>query len=177
MELWHGPTSAFKDLALQIMPLFFSEAAKMDNKSFKYLILVATSGDTGKAALEGYKNKENISIMVFYPNSHVSKLQELQMVTQEGNNVAVYSVDGDFDAVQTAVKQVFNDKEFNKELFDHYQVILSSANSINWGRLIPQIVYHVSGYIDLADKHIIDWGDKIDIAVPTGNFGNILAAF
>lgn len=175
LELWHGPTSSFKDLALQIMPLFFSEAA--EKKSVQYLILVATSGDTGTAALTGYKDKKKVSIIALYPKTHVSKLQELQMITQEGNNLTVYAVPGDFDAVQKIVKAVFNDKGFNKKLFAKYQTILSSANSINWGRLIPQIIYHISGYIDLVDRHIISLGDKIDIAVPTGNFGNILGVF
>lgn len=175
LELWHGPTLSFKDLALQIMPLFFSEAA--EKKSVQYLILVATSGDTGTAALAGYKDKKKVSIIALYPKTHVSKLQELQMTTQEGNNLAVYAVPGDFDAVQKIVKAVFNDKDFNKELLVKYQTILSSANSINWGRLIPQIIYHISGYIDLVDRRIISLGDKIDIAVPTGNFGNILGAF
>jgi len=185
LELWHGPTSAFKDLALQIMPIFFSEALHKDNKKrisndekpLHYLILVATSGDTGKAALEGYKNKKDITIMVFYPHGHVSQLQELQMNTQEGSNVAVYSVDGDFDTTQSLVKDIFNDREFNNRLFSEYQTVVSSANSINWGRLAPQIIYYISSYLDLVDKKVIKLGEKIDIAVPTGNFGNILAAF
>ncbi|MDO8639631.1 MAG: threonine synthase [bacterium] len=185
LELWHGPSATFKDLALQIMPLLFSESLNINNKTriamgekpVKYLLLVATSGDTGKAALEGYKDKENIFIIILYPDNHVSKLQELQMVTQEGNNLAVYALNGDFDAVQTTVKEVFNDKKFNQELFNKYQILLSSANSINWGRLVPQIVYYVSSYIDLIGKNILTWGDQINITVPTGNFGNILAAF
>lgn len=185
LELWHGPTSAFKDMALQIMPYFFSEAIKADNKKrllkklkpLHYLILVATSGDTGKAALEGYKDKENISIVVFYPDGHVSQLQELQMVTQEGSNVAVYTVKGDFDATQRLVKDIFNDKEFNSQLLNKFQTVLSSANSINWGRLLPQIVYYFDSYLQLINQNRIELGEEIDIAVPTGNFGNILAAF
>lgn len=185
LELWHGPTSSFKDMALQIMPLFFSEAIKKDNtkrikqgkKPLRYLILAATSGDTGKAALEGFKDKENIYICVFYPDCHISKLQELQMITQEGANVAVYGMNGDFDAVQAMVKNIFNDSEFNKRLLFQNQTILSSANSINWGRLIPQIIYYVHSYLNLVDKNIIKLGEQADIAVPSGNFGNILAAF
>lgn len=178
LELWHGPTLAFKDMALQIMPLLFSEAIKKrDETSLRYLILVATSGDTGKAALEGYKDKKDIAIMVFYPYGHVSKLQELQMTTQIGKNIAVYAIDGDFDAVQKIVKDIFNDKRFNQKLLDKYQTVLSSANSINWGRLLPQIIYYASSYIDLVDRKGIQWGDRIDVVVPTGNFGNILAGF
>lgn len=177
LELWHGPTAAFKDLALQLTPIFFSEAIKMSGENFKYLILTATSGDTGKAALEGFKDKENLSIIVFYPDNHVSRLQKLQMVTQDGSNVSVIAVKGDFDVVQKLVKGVFNDRKFNEKLQEKYQTILSSANSINWGRLIPQIIYHISSYLDLVNKNVIKIGKQIDIAVPTGNFGNILAAF
>lgn len=185
LELWHGPTSAFKDMALQIMPYFFAEALKEDNrkriksgkKPLKYLILVATSGDTGKAALVGFKNKKGISIIVFYPKSGVSSLQELSMTTQVGNNLEVIGINGYFDDAQRSVKDVFNDKEFNKKLLKKYNTVLSSANSINWGRLLQQVVYHVRSYLDLVDNKIINYGDNIDIAVPTGNFGNILAAF
>lgn len=177
LELWHGPTLSFKDIALQIMPLLFLEALKKNRTPLRYLILVATSGDTGKAALVGYKDRDNISIMVIYPHNHVSKLQELQMTTQEGSNVAIYAMHGDFDAVQRVVKDIFNDKVFNQKLLDNYQTVLSSANSINWGRLLPQIVYYVSSYIDLVDRKVIQWGNRIDIVVPTGNFGNILAGF
>ena len=185
LELWHGPTSAFKDLALQIMPHFFSEALKSDNqkrrkkgeKPLCYLILVATSGDTGKAALEGYKDKEGVSIIVFFPDKRVSKFQELSMTTQEGNNVEVYAMSGNFDDTQRCVKETFADNDFNKLLLDKYQTVLSSANSINWGRLIPQIVYHVNSYLELADQGTISLEETMDVAVPTGNFGNILAAF
>ncbi len=175
LELWHGPTSAFKDMALQIMPYFFAEAAKKSSQ--KYLILVATSGDTGKAALEGYKDKGGISIIVFYPDKGVSKLQALQMTTQEGQNLKVFSVQGNFDDVQSYVKEVFNDEKFNNQLFKKQDTVLSSANSINWGRLLPQIVYHIFSYLNLIEQKVIKKGDEIDIAVPTGNFGNILAAF
>ena len=183
-ELWHGPTAAFKDMALQIMPLFFSEAVKTNNakrqkegnKPLTYLVLVATSGDTGKAALEGYKDKEFISIMVFYPFGHVSQLQQLQMSTQEGKNVNIFAIRGDFDDTQRLVKDIFNDSTFNN-ILKQKNIVLSSANSINWGRLLPQIVYHISGYIDLVNQKKIVLGDEIDIAVPTGNFGNILAAY
>jgi threonine synthase len=185
LELWHGPTYAFKDMALQLLPLLFSEAVKHDNeqrgknnqKPLQYLILAATSGDTGSAALDGYKNKEKISAIAFYPDKKISRLQELQMITQEGKNTRVYAITDDFDKVQTTVKQIFNDQEFTKILFDKSQCVLSSANSINWGRLIPQIVYHISSYIELVDKQVITLGDQIDIAVPTGNFGNLLAAY
>lgn len=177
LELWHGPTSAFKDLALQVMPLLFLEAVKASRENCKYLILTATSGDTGAAALAGYNNKDNLSIIVFYPHHHVSKLQELQMTTADGKNIAVFSLKGDFDKVQTTVKAVFNDQQFNQTLRDKYQIVLSSANSINWGRLLPQIIYHITSYMDLADKGIIELGDPVDMAVPTGNFGNIMAAF
>ncbi len=174
LELWHGPTAAFKDMALQIMPLFFSEAAKKTKKH--YLILVATSGDTGKAALEGYKNKKEISIAVFYPHNKVSMLQHLQIATQEGSNVKVCAVNGNFDDTQTLVKKVFADKQFADRL-GKSNVILSSANSINWGRLLPQIIYHISAYLDLVKTRVLTLGDPIDIVVPTGNFGNLLAAY
>lgn len=184
LELWHGPTSAFKDMALQLMPHFFTGALKRDNegkkkkeKQLHYLILVATSGDTGKAALEGYKNKEGTSIIVFYPFGGISKLQKLSMITQEGSNVEVVGMNGDFDDAQRNVKEVFNDKVFGRLLLDKYNIVLSSANSINWGRLLPQIVYHLSSYLDLVRKKVIKPGDEVDIAVPTGNFGNIIAAF
>lgn len=185
MELWHGPTAAFKDLALQIMPLFFETAVKEENtlrvargeKPLHYLILVSTSGDTGKAALEGYKDKENMSILAMYPDQRISFLQERQMITQTGDNVAVYAVEGDFDAVQEIAKQIFNDKEFKQTLLDKQQAVLSSANSINWGRLMPQIVYYIAAYVNLVAQHGLQMGDLIDVAVPTGNFGNILAAF
>ncbi|MBI3342106.1 threonine synthase [Candidatus Curtissbacteria bacterium] len=184
-ELWHGPSGAFKDMALQIMPLMFEEACAKDNRAreaaslgpLRYFVIGTTSGDTGAAAIEGYKNKRSLSIAVFYPRGKVSRLQELMMTTQDGNNVFVGAMEGDFDAIQRAAKETFADKEFNDLLLDQYGVVLSSANSINWGRIVPQIAYHVSAYVDLLEKGVIEPGDKIDIAVPTGNFGNILSAF
>lgn len=177
LELWHGPTSAFKDMALQLTTRLFFESLKVENDKRNYLIVVATSGDTGKAALEGYKNQKGIRIIVFYPHRGVSALQELSMITQEGNNVGVYVMQGNFDDVQRSVKETFNDKAFNEKLLKKKNVVLSSANSINWARLFPQIFYHVKSYLDLVSEKVIKLGDEIDIAVPTGNFGNILSAY
>ena len=174
LELWHGPTAAFKDVALQIKPRLFSQCIK---KGKKYLILVATSGDTGKAALEGYKNKAGISIVVFYPGGKVSKLQELSMLTADGKNLAVIAVKGNFDDTQRLVKDIFADSGFNRKLKKDYKTYLSSANSINWCRIMPQIVYHLYGYLQLVEQKAIHFTDPIDIVVPTGNGGNILAAF
>lgn len=176
LELWHGPTCAFKDMALQIMPRLLSGALEKTGEKRQALILVATSGDTGKAALEGYKDVKNISIMVFYPENGVSKAQKQQMVTQEGSNVNVCAIKGNFDDAQSGVKKIFGDKDFAKAL-DEKGFFLSSANSINWGRLAPQIVYYVSAYCDLINQNEIKLGDVIDVCVPTGNFGNILAAY
>ena len=176
LELWHGPTCAFKDMALQIMPRLLSGALEKTGESRQALILVATSGDTGKAALEGYKDVKNISIMVFYPENGVSKAQKQQMVTQEGANVNVCAIRGNFDDAQSGVKRIFGDKEFANVL-NEKGFFLSSANSINWGRLAPQIVYYVSAYCDLINQNEIKLGDTIDVCVPTGNFGNILAAY
>ncbi|MBO6304486.1 MAG: threonine synthase [Selenomonadaceae bacterium] len=176
LELWHGPTSAFKDMALQLLPELMSVALKKTGEKAEILILVATSGDTGKAALEGFKDAEQIKIMVFYPNGGVSDMQRLQMATQEGKNVKVVSVIGNFDDAQTGVKQIFGDEKFNAALLKQ-NVKLSSANSINWGRLVPQIVYYFSAYADLLKAKKINLGDKIDFSVPTGNFGDILAAY
>ncbi|WP_110952840.1 threonine synthase [Massilibacillus massiliensis] len=176
LELWHGETSAFKDMALQLLPQLMSTAIKKTEKKEKIAILVATSGDTGKAALEGFKDVEQIQIIVFYPNGGVSKIQRLQMITQQGKNVAVVAVDGNFDDAQTGVKNIFNNKRFHHELLEKgFQ--LSSANSINWGRLVPQIVYYFSSYTDLLKQQAIQKGDKINFVVPTGNFGNILAGY
>ncbi|PWM43871.1 MAG: threonine synthase [Clostridiales bacterium] len=176
LELWHGPTAAFKDMALQIMPILLSKSLDITNEKRTALILVATSGDTGKAALEGYRDVEKIKIMVFYPNDGVSDIQKHQMASQEGKNVNVCSINGNFDDAQTGVKAIFSDTEIANEL-DEKGLFLSSANSINWGRLVPQIVYYVSAYCDLVrDKRIV-LGDKIDVCVPTGNFGNIFAAY
>ena len=176
LELWHGPTCAFKDMALQILPHLLTRAAAKTGEKSVIVILVATSGDTGKAALEGFKNVPGTKIIVFYPEQGVSKIQRLQMVTQEGNNVSVVAVRGNFDDAQNGVKKIFGDIEFNRKLSkENYK--LSSANSINWGRLAPQIVYYFSAYLDLAAKGEITLGEKINFVVPTGNFGNILAAY
>ena len=176
LELWHGPTCAFKDVALQILPHFLTAAMRKTGESKEIVILVATSGDTGKAALEGFKDVEGTRIAVFYPNDGVSDIQKLQMVTQSGKNVFVSSINGNFDDAQTGVKTIFTDDNAKKELFEN-NFILSSANSINWGRLVPQIVYYVSAYCDLLKNGEISMGDKINVCVPTGNFGNILAAY
>lgn len=176
LELWHGPTSAFKDMALQLLPHLMTISAAKNQEKREIVILVATSGDTGKAALAGFQDVPGTRIVVFYPQDGVSKVQQRQMTTQEGNNVYVAAVIGNFDDAQSGVKKIFADPAFNERLNDH-NMKLSSANSINWGRLVPQIVYYVSAYLDLvAGKHI-NAGDKINIVVPTGNFGNILAAY
>lgn len=181
LELWHGPTSAFKDMALQCMPLVFSEAVSerlaAGEAMFDYLVLVATSGDTGKAALEGFAGRDHTRIAVFYPADGVSDIQRKQMVTQHGENVAVFGMQGTFDDCQSSVKAAFNDEAFNAELRSAFGVELSSANSINWGRLLPQIVYYASAYADLVKAGSLACGEHLDVAVPTGNFGNILAAF
>ncbi len=176
LELWHGPTSAFKDMALQIMPRLFTRALKKCGEERCAMILVATSGDTGKAALEGYRDVEGTKIKVFYPVHGVSRVQKMQMQTQEGKNVSVCAIEGNFDDAQNGVKRIFADKEIAKEL-NEKGVFLSSANSINWGRLVPQIVYYVSAYLDMVNSGEISLGEKIDICVPTGNFGNIFAAY
>ena len=176
LELWHGPTCAFKDYALQLMPRLLVEAKKNLGRTEKTLILVATSGDTGKAALDGYHDIPGVEIAVFYPTGGTSEIQRLQMATQEGANVAVYAVRGNFDDAQTGVKKVFGDKAIAAEL-EQRGIRLSSANSINWGRLVPQIVYYVSSYVSLAESGEIAYGDLLNVVVPTGNFGNILAAY
>jgi len=176
LELWHGPTSAFKDMALQLLPRLLSCALKKIGEQSQIVILVATSGDTGKAALEGFKNVEQTQVVVFYPDEGVSQIQRLQMVTQEGQNLKVFAVKGNFDDAQTGVKRIFNDNDFNTELADK-GFKLSSANSINWGRLVPQIVYYFSAYADLVQEQQIAQGDKVNFVVPTGNFGNILAGY
>ena len=176
LELWHGPTSAFKDMALQLLPQLLSTALKKTGEKNEVLILVATSGDTGKAALEGFKDVDQIKIIVFYPENGVSRIQKLQMVTQQGNNVAVTAVKGNFDDAQSGVKAIFSDKEFNAAL-NQAGVSLSSANSINWGRLVPQIVYYFSAYAELLKAGRIQAGDRISFTVPTGNFGDILAGY
>ena len=176
LELWHGPTSAFKDMALQIMPRLFSRSLRKCDEKRCALILVATSGDTGKAALEGYRDVPGTKIKVFYPIDGVSRVQKLQMQTQEGSNVSIVGIVGNFDDAQTGVKKIFSDEAFKKEL-DANGVFLSSANSINWGRLVPQIVYYISAYCDMYRDGLIKEGEKIDVCVPTGNFGNIFAGY
>ena len=176
LELWHGPTAAFKDMALQIMPRLLSRALVKTGETHDALILVATSGDTGKAALEGYKDIERIKIMVFYPVDGVSRVQKLQMATQTGDNVNVCAIRGNFDDAQTGVKKIFGDAEMAAAL-ESRGYVLSSANSINWGRLAPQIVYYVSAYCDLLNKGALSMGETMDVCVPTGNFGNIFAGY
>ena len=176
LELWHGPTCAFKDYALQLMPKLLVQAKEILGDTNVTKILVATSGDTGKAALAGYADLPGIKIAVFYPNEGTSEIQRLQMVTQKGENVAVYAVQGNFDDAQTAVKKMFNDRELAAEL-DAAGFQFSSANSINIGRLVPQIVYYVYAYSRLVGQGKVKAGDKINVVVPTGNFGNILAAY
>ena len=176
LELWHGPTSAFKDMALQIMPRLLSRALIKTGEKNTALILVATSGDTGKAALEGYKDIDGIKIMVFYPVDGVSEVQKLQMATQTGRNVNVCAIRGNFDDAQNGVKKIFSDADARTKLLDNGYV-LSSANSINWGRLVPQIVYYVSAYCDMITSGDIEYGEMINVCVPTGNFGNIFAAY
>ena len=176
LELWHGPTSAFKDMALQIMPRLFVRATKKCGEDRTALILVATSGDTGKAALEGYRDVTGTKIQVFYPIDGVSRVQKLQMQAQEGSNLSVKGIRGNFDDAQTGVKKIFADSNFAKQL-NEGGVFLSSANSINWGRLVPQIVYYISAYCDMYKSGAISLGEKIDVCVPTGNFGNIFACY
>lgn len=176
LELWHGPTCAFKDYALQLMPKLLVEAKRNLGRTEKTLILVATSGDTGKAALDGYHDIPGVEIAVFYPTGGTSEIQRLQMATQEGANVAVYAVRGNFDDAQTGVKRVFADKEIAARLAER-NICLSSANSINWGRLAPQIVYYFAAYAQLLKAGKIAFGDEVDFCVPTGNFGDILAGY
>ncbi len=176
LELFRGPTCAFKDMALQLLPYLLTVSAKKTADGKKIVILVATSGDTGKAALEGFKDVENTSILVFYPSDGVSPMQKLQMTTQEGNNVSVCAIEGNFDDAQSGVKKIFTDKEIGKILAEN-NMQFSSANSNNWGRLVPQVVYYISAYCDLVADGRIVAGEKINIVVPTGNFGNILAAY
>lgn len=176
MELYHGPSGAFKDVALQALPHFMSISLKKAGIDKKPLILVATSGDTGKAALEGFADVENIKIAVFYPEEGVSDIQKKQMQTQKGNNVAVFAVEGNFDDAQSEVKRIFASEDLAKKL-DEKDVFLSSANSINWGRLLPQIVYYFSAYSDLLKRNKIQFGEEIVFCVPSGNFGNILAGY
>ncbi|MBR4439845.1 MAG: threonine synthase [Clostridia bacterium] len=175
LELWHGPTSAFKDCALQILPYFITASAKKTGLDKTVHILVATSGDTGKAALEGFRDVEGTKITVFYPADGVSAMQKLQMMTQEGGNVRVCGISGNFDDAQTGVKRIFADRGIAEELAARGE-ILSSANSINWGRLVPQIAYYVHSWAALKAQGA-PLGDGFNVVVPTGNFGNILAAY
>ncbi|MBR3195068.1 MAG: threonine synthase [Clostridia bacterium] len=175
MELFHGPTMAFKDVALQAMPRLLPLASVKSKNENEILILVATSGDTGKAALEGFCDVAGTRIIVFYPKDGVSRAQYLQMATQKGANTHVVAVEGNFDDCQTGVKKLFGDRAFNETL-DSLGVSLSSANSINWARLMPQIVYYYSTYADLLNEGKICEGEPVHYVVPTGNFGDILAA-
>ena len=176
LELWHGPTCAFKDMALQMLPHLLTASLTKTAEDKTVCILVATSGDTGKAALEGFRDVERTRILVFYPKDGVSAIQELQMVTQEGGNVGVCSVVGNFDDAQTGVKKLFSDRALAEELAGR-GYFLPSANSINWGRVLPQVVYYVSAYCDLLKSGAIQAGQQVNVCVPTGNFGNILAGY
>lgn len=176
LELWHGPTCAFKDYALQLMPKLLVEAKKNLGDTETTLILVATSGDTGKAALEGYRDVPGVEIRVFYPNDGTSEIQRLQMSTQEGGNVGVWAVEGNFDSAQTGVKRVFADAAVAEALAGR-GVRLSSANSINFGRLVPQLVYYFHAYLSLVREGAVPMGEAVDFCVPTGNFGDILAGW
>lgn len=175
LELFHGPTSAFKDVGLSMLPQLMSTALK-EKQDKRVMILTATSGDTGKAALEGFKDVDRVGITVFYPYQGVSKIQQLQMSTQRGNNVSICAMKGNFDDAQTGVKTIFNDTAFHEE-FVKDNIIFSSANSINIGRLIPQIVYYFYAYKKLVENKEIDFGEEVNFCVPTGNFGNILAGY
>lgn len=176
LELWHGPTSAFKDMALQIMPKLLSLALEKTGETSDMLVLVATSGDTGKAALEGFHDVARIRILVFYPSEGVSEVQRRQMVTQEGKNVGVIAVEGNFDDAQTGVKKIFASQAM-RNFLRQKKLKLSSANSINWGRLAPQIAYYFSAYQSLCAQGRITAGQSVNFSVPTGNFGNILAGY
>ena len=176
LELFHGATIAFKDMALSILPHLLTTSAKKNNVKNEIVILTATSGDTGKAALAGFADVEGTKIIVFYPKNGVSKVQELQMVTQKGSNTSVVAIHGNFDCAQSGVKAIFENKELAKEL-DAAGYQFSSANSINIGRLVPQIVYYVYAYAKLLQNEEIVAGEEINVVVPTGNFGNILAAY
>lgn len=176
LELWHGPTCAFKDMALQMLPHLLTASLQKTGENREACILVATSGDTGKAALEGFRDVPGTRILVFYPKDGVSDIQRLQMTTQRGGNVGVCAVYGNFDDAQTGVKAIFSDEKLRERL-DRAGLFFSSANSINFGRVLPQIVYYISAYCDLVTDGAVRFGDKINVAVPTGNFGNILSAY
>ncbi len=176
LELWHGPTCAFKDMALQILPHLLTVSMRKNGIQDEVAILVATSGDTGKAALEGFRDVDGTRVLVFFPRDGVSTIQRKQMVTQEGKNVGVAAVEGNFDDAQNGVKSIFTDAEYGAFLKEN-GIVLSSANSINWGRLVPQIVYYVSAWASLVEKGELGEGEGFNVVVPTGNFGNILAAY
>ncbi|QXM06448.1 threonine synthase [Crassaminicella indica] len=176
LELYHGKTLAFKDMALSILPHLLTKAAKKLGEDKKIVILAATSGDTGKAALEGFANVKDTEVIVFYPVNGVSEIQRRQMITQEGNNTHVVAINGNFDDAQRGVKEIFNDDKF-AEIMADCDYVFSSANSINIGRLVPQVVYYVYSYIQLLRRGAIKVGERINFVVPTGNFGNILAGY
>ncbi len=176
LELYHGKTAAFKDMALSILPYLLTTATKKQQEDKKICILTATSGDTGKAALEGFADVPGTEIIVFFPNRGVSQVQERQMITQEGDNTHVFAIEGNFDDAQTGVKNIFNDPAFAEKLAG-YGCRFSSANSINIGRLVPQVAYYVWGYVKLLERGVVKDGEPVNIVVPTGNFGNILAAY
>lgn len=176
LELFHGPTSAFKDVALSILPHLLTTAYNMNDLNGEVIILTATSGDTGKAALEGFKDVNGTKIIVFYPDGGVSQVQKSQMATQEGKNTYVCAIKGNFDDAQTGVKNIFANESLRQEL-EKDNKMFSSANSINIGRLVPQIVYYFYAYMKLVESNDIKIGDKVNFAVPTGNFGNILAGY
>lgn len=176
LELFRGPTCAFKDMALQLLPYLLTTSAKKTHPDKNIVILVATSGDTGKAAMAGFQDVPKTKILVFYPDNGVSPMQKLQMVTQEGDNVGVCAIKGNFDDAQSSVKKIFTDPDVAKKLADN-GLMFSSANSINWGRLVPQIVYYCSTYADMMEMGQVKPGEPINVVVPTGNFGNILAAY
>ena len=176
LELWHGPTSAFKDMALQLLPHLLTRSMQKTGETNKVVILVATSGDTGKAALEGFADVPGTQIIVFYPSEGVSDIQKQQMITQAGKNVKVFGIEGNFDDAQRGVKEIFGNTALSDELAKKGYTF-SSANSINWGRLVPQIVYYFSAYVDAVKAGKITAGDPINFVVPTGNFGDILAGY
>ena len=176
LELWHGPTCAFKDMALQLMPRLLTTAIAKSGEDKTTVILVATSGDTGKAALEGFCDVDKTKILVFFPQHGVSEVQRKQMTSQAGDNTGVIGLEGNFDDCQTGVKKIFSDSAVANKLADN-KMAFSSANSINWGRLVPQIVYYFSAYADMVRSGDIKMGDKVDFVVPTGNFGDILAGY
>lgn len=175
LELWHGPTLAFKDMALQLLPHLLTLSARKNGEHREIVILVATSGDTGKAALEGFLDVPGTRCCVFYPREGVSQAQRLQMVTTGGQNTSVIAVEGNFDDAQSGVKRIFSDEGFAAQM-DALGCVLSSANSINFGRLVPQVVYYFSAYADLLASGVVKPGDEVNFCVPTGNFGDILAA-